>query len=468
MEIKSTDIKKYEKLNKEELPRDDISETGLVGTLLIHPEFILKNNYIKPRMFYNRELGCIYNIISELYVKGITEIDTFMLINEIENNKNYKKVIDDFLKQENIKSIEDYLEDYLKPIARDDIKEYELLANKVITASFKRESYIKLNILQENIVNSKEDINNINYNMQQEITNFSKVYICDKEILTLGEQVDKIWEGIVSKRNNGYFGFPSKFDKINDYFTYEKTELVIIGAPRKTGKTHFLSNEAWEKAIAGVPSLYIDREMSTENHMIRLLSYLTGIDNKKVKSGDLSLKEEKLIKEKLEYIKTLPYTHIYKPITDESEMFMNIKSLKLKHGIEFLVYDYIKANDGSDGDKEYQKLGRMTDWLKNDIAGSLNLAVLSAGQMDDNGTKMADSQKIARNCSTVAFLTRKSKEEFVNDGKDCGNMKLRVSASRNGEFMTEDEYINLMLYGNQCRMEQAKIPFSQGDDNIPY
>jgi hypothetical protein len=150
-----------------------------------------------------------------------------------------------------------------------------------------------------------------------------------------------------------------------------------------------------------------------------------------------------------------------------SEMYMTVKSLKLKHGIEFLVYDYVKANDGSDSDKEHQKLGRLTDWLKNDIAGSLDLAVLGACQMDRNGTKVADSSKIERNCSTLAYITRKAKEEIIADSRDAGNLKLRVTFNRNGAIMDDGEYINLTLDGDKCRIEQSKIPFTS-KDGIPY
>ena len=264
--MKSKEIKAFEKNNNISLPKDTISETGLIGTLLEKPEFILKSDYIKPSMFYNRELGCVYHIISEFYSKGITEIDTFMLLSEIENNNNYKKA---FEENDNIKNIDDYLED-LRFVARSSQEEYDILAKNVISASFKRDSYIKLNMLSKDILESKEDINKVNYDLQQQIADFSKVYICNEEVLTLGEQVDKIWDNIVGKRNNGFFGFPSKFSELNRYMTYEKTELSMIASPGKTGKSQFLANETWNMVLNGVPSLYIDRELSTENHMIRL------------------------------------------------------------------------------------------------------------------------------------------------------------------------------------------------------
>lgn len=462
--IKSKDIQRYERLNDIELPKDTISETGVIGTLLVHPEFIYKSEYLKPDQFYNRELACVYHIIKTLSDKGIVEIDNFLIIAEIEGNAAKKNLINEY--QDISKDVCAWL-DNLRLVARADIESYELISKNVVSNAFKRDSYIKLREMANSVLESKEDINATNFKLQQEIADFSKIYICNEEVKTLGEQADKIWEDIMSKRDSGFFGFPSIFSEFNRYATYEKTELALIGAPAKTAKSQILSNEIWNLAINGVPSLYIDRELSTENHMLRMLAYLTGIENRKIKMGELSLKENLLIKEKLEVIKKLPFTHIYKPMTDMSEMYMIIKNLKLKHGIEFVVYDYIKANDGSDGDKEYQKLGRLADWLKNDIAGSLDLAVLGACQMDREGKRIADSSKIERNCSTLSYVNRKTKEEIIADGVDGGNLKLRVAFNRNGAIMEEGERINLTLDGDRCRVVQAKIPF-KNDEGLPY
>jgi len=39
--MKTEDIKRFEKLHKIDLPKDTISETGVIGTILMHPEFYL-------------------------------------------------------------------------------------------------------------------------------------------------------------------------------------------------------------------------------------------------------------------------------------------------------------------------------------------------------------------------------------------------------------------------------------------
>ena len=90
--MKIDDIRQFEKDKGIDLPKDELSEDGLIGTILMHPEFILKSDYIKPNFFSRKELACIYYIVSEFYKKGIIEIDTFMIATEIEKNKSFMSI----------------------------------------------------------------------------------------------------------------------------------------------------------------------------------------------------------------------------------------------------------------------------------------------------------------------------------------------------------------------------------------
>ena len=111
--------------------------------------------------------------------------------------------------------------------------------------------------------------------------------------------------------------------------------------------------------------------------------------------------------------------------------------------------------------KEHQALGSITDKLKNAICGELDLAGLGSAQLDRLGTKISDSAKVERYASTICYLHRKTQEEIARDGKESGNMKLSVSFNRNGGMTEENEYINLSMIGDLCRVSQAKVPFTQ-------
>ena len=71
------------------------------------------------------------------------------------------------------------------------MEEYELLAKNILSASFKRDSYIKLHMMSKEILDSTEDINTVNYKMQNDISKFASIYICNKEIKTLGRNLGR-------------------------------------------------------------------------------------------------------------------------------------------------------------------------------------------------------------------------------------------------------------------------------------
>lgn len=465
--MKANDIIKYEKLHNIDLPKDTASETGVIGTLLLHPEFIYKSEYLKPNQFYNRELASVYHIIKSLKDKGINEIDNYLIITTIEGNKGVKNILNQY--EEISKDINEWLDD-LKLVSRSDLESYELICKNVVSNAFKRDSYIKLREMANKVLESKDDINKINFKIQTDITKFADEYIINTDIKPMGEKVDNIWGLIISRRNNsGFAGIPSKYKDLNQYFTYENGELVVIGGRAKSGKSMFFLNEAIHKVENGVPTAIFDTEMSDERWLVRFLALKSGVEIKKIKNGDYSLKEEKLIEEAREWLKNKPLVHIYDTEWTKDKIYMCAKELKQSMNLGFLVYDYIKVDDTSGLDsKEHNILGDMTNFLKNKVGGALDIPVLAGGQMSPKEQRLADSDKINRYASTIAYWIHKTKEEMINDGADSGNCKFFIDYNRNGTQMEEDEYLNFSFDGNLARIEQAKKFYNIEGGNLPY
>ena len=89
--------------------------------------------------------------------------------------------------------------------------------------------------------------------------------------------------------------------------------------------------------------------------------------------------------------------------------------------------------------------------------GSFGCVVTATG-------KIADSARIGRNVSTVAFLQAKTPQEIEADGEECGNTKLRVGINRNGRQHSDSEYIDLKFTGNLIRYDSAK----QHTEEMPF
>lgn len=429
------------------------SESGVIGTLIYHPEFVLHTDWLKPGQFYNVENGCIYWAIQELYKDGITNIDAYNLSNKLQSHYGVQKTIEKY----NLPAVQEFVELY-KEIARHSFEEYLMLAKNITTLSFKRDLVKLLNQSISECYHSDNDLNELSGFVYGELDKLTQRYIASTEVTILGENIDDIWQEIVDRRtDNGLFGIPSKYNMFNEYFTYEPGELVVVQAKYKQGKSILLMNEAVHKLRNGVSTLVVDSEMPTRLYVERLLSHLSGVDMHRIKSGRYSESEEQKIRESLTWLKEQPFVHIYDPNMTDEKLYSICKMLKYKMGLAFVVYDYLKSNKENTGDN-YNVLGAKCDFLKNNIAGELDLAVLAACQLNRNG-EVADSIKINRYLSVGIKWEVKSQEMIAKDGMQCGNAFAKVYVNRLGRQMPEDdedEYIDFIFDGDTMTISEAE------------
>ena len=249
----------------------------------------------------------------------------------------------------------------------------------------------------------------------------------------------------------------------------EPGELVVLAAPAKGAKSMFMLNEAVDMARMGKSILYIDSELSDRLFTIRLLSHLTGIEFRRVKSGNYSPEEANSIRAGLDTIKSLNFYHIYMPIFEQQGIYTAVKKVnhRLRESqsgkLDVLIVDYLKSSGDTDAYATYAELGRLADLIKNDIAGAMGISALAAAQLTSTG-RLADSAKIARNASTILYLEDKSQEEIETDGIECGNKKLVVKLNRNGMQHVEGEYIDIAFDGDRIMLTEAK----QHIPDLPY
>ena len=230
-------------------------------------------------------------------------------------------------------------------------------------------------------------------------------------------------------------------------------DLIIVCARAKMGKSVILTN--WAKRFSiddGLPVLYIDTEMTSEEQEDRLVSILTQIPVSEIMTGLFAVDTEhgtakekiEKIKNAIEQIKSSPYYHVYMPNFSAEKVTALAKQYKAKHNIQALFMDYIKipASQGNSLQqiKEYQALGFFTSTLK-DIAGTLKIPVYSAVQEnrnDEKGTEkgagnVAGSDRILQLATKLMFLYAKTDEQIARDTTLLGNRHLKIAYQRNGE-----------------------------------
>jgi hypothetical protein len=226
-------------------------------------------------------------------------------------------------------------------------------------------------------------------------------------------------------------GFPILDDRIDGFID---GTLNVIAAYKKGGKSCMSMCIALHAAFKlGIPILYVDTEMSSEQVYPRMLSRLTRIPEKRIKRGQIADNEREILTLASKALTTKgKYFHKYMPGFTLDAVVALIKKYHSKYGIGLVIFDYIKSGAQEDFSniKEYQLLGNTTITLK-DLSGILNIPILAAVQRGRSGD-IADSDRIARYADTVIILEEKTKEEVEKLGFQGGLHKFVIRHSRRG------------------------------------
>lgn len=432
--------------------KDIAAEGGVIATILYHPEFVMHTDWLKTQHFTQRENAAIYWAVNELYKKGITNIDTLNLNNQLNSVESVKKL----MTKHNLADISKFME-LSQYACRNTVEEYVALCKTVTTLAYKREVFKRCNQIQQNCFSENMTLQEIDNSTHKILNDLTEEFLFSSEIKTVGEEVDDLLQQIRDRQNEDGYGLPSKFKIYDRYFRFEPGELIVVASRMKAGKSALLTNEALDKAINGVPTLIIDSEMDDRMWYTRVLSSLTQIPVRRIKEGHWSIKEENDIKKANKTLKKLPIVHKYMPVVDMDEVFAMCKILKYKMGLQFLCFDYIKAND-LDASALSNKMGAITDMLKNEIAGNLGLCVLAACQLN-RGMEISSSDKIAMYASTVVMWRFKTSSEIADDGGlQYGNIYTRIDLNRNGEMQDADEWMSLNFHGETMTILDCPQP----------
>lgn len=396
---------------------------------------------------YNMENRCLLWAIRSLVQDGIEKIDAVNLSAMLSSNTAVKKKI----KEYNIGEIEDFIA-MSSYAARHTIEEYKLLVKRVVTLSYKRDLLKTLEEVKALALNDSAQLTEIDAMVSSKLNELTQSYIVANEVENYGEKIDEIWEEI-KKRRQVTDAIPNKYPLLGQYFSFEPGELYLISARMKMGKSALFLNYAQYLCEAGVPTLYLDTEMSDVRFSERLISNISGVEVSKVRDGNYSREEESRIMAAIQRIKKYPFVHLFIPDFTDEQVFAVIKILKYKMNLKFVIYDYIKGNTTSSSEL-YNILGARCDKLK-EIAGIENIPILAGAQLNREN-RVADSDKLERYVTVSMYWRQKTQEEEDEEGPECGNFCMNVALNRMGEQMDSDEKINFKFDGNRMRITEAK------------
>lgn len=430
------------------------AEATVIATALKHPEFTLHSDMLKPGYFYNTENGCLLWAIQELYKRGIDTIDALNLKNILESNPSVSNV----MKSRNITDINTYI-DLSRLTARDTIEEYMLAVQDVVTMAYKRDMYKTLTTLNNQCLDEKVDLRTLETNINKDINAVTEKFITSNEMALFGDAVDELWHQIENERNeDGSYGVPTIFPTLTKRgLVHEKGELILLMAQRKVGKSTMLLNDCIEQLKHGMGCIYHDTEMSDKLFMIRMLANVSGVEQIKIKKGSYNNSEAKALKEAMEWIKQQRFIHIFAPVFNEMEIYNQYKIFMYKYGSDIIgYYDYFKGNEKGAAEN-YNQLGNNINFMKNEVAGELEIPIMAAAQLNRDG-KVADSYKLEMYASAGITYKAKTSQEILDcGGLKAGNCTLHLDFARSAEPMGDDEILHISVDGARMRVKEAEV-----------
>lgn len=164
---------------------------------------------------------------------------------------------------------------------------------------------------------------------------------------------------------------------------FKKHQLILVAGTPASGKTTLVTNVMERSALTNKGAHVIfSLEMSSEEIVTKMITSLSGVNARKIDSGDLGDEDWPLIVLAVEKIKDMNF-HVYdKGAISTSFMRSKLSSIKKKHGeIACIAVDYIQIMGGEKAESETVKVSTISGQLKA-IAKDYNCPMIALSQLN--------------------------------------------------------------------------------------
>ena len=295
-------------------------------------------------------------------------------------------------------------------------------------------------------------VNDFVENAEKNILNVSKSRKTS-EFRTVREVLDKAQNDleVLAKNKGGVTGLTTGLVDLDNLTNgFSPTQLVIVAARPAVGKTAFALNIACAAAKSTKKNIAIfSLEMPAEQLIMRMISSLGQIDNKKLQTGRLENEDWRRVNEAVSQLAdTNIYFHDAGGIT-AGEIKAKCRRLStMGEGLGLVIIDYLQLIDSSSrySNSRQQEVSEISRNFKT-MALELEVPVIALSQLSRNVEKREDkkpvlsdlreSGSIEQDADIVAALHAPQVETPVDDNLPVP-IQLIILKHRNGPIATID------------------------------
>jgi len=289
----------------------------------------------------------------------------------------------------------------------------------------------------------------------------------------LKKAIDQIEQ--IQAQESDLTGVPTGFTELDRLTSgFQKSDLIIVAARPGMGKTAFTLAVARNAAILGNKAIAIfSLEMSSLQLTNRLISGETELPAEKLRKGNLEPHEWTQLNHRISDLEDAKLFIDDTPAINIFQLRAKCRRLKMQHGIDMIIIDYLQLMSGIDNSKtgnRQEEISIISRSLKS-IAKELEIPVIALSQLSravetrsgDKKPQLSDlreSGAIEQDADMVMFLYRPDYygiTEDANGQSTEGLTHLIISKHRNGATM-EIPIRFIKTYAKFINFELSEMP----------
>ncbi|MCJ7691446.1 MAG: replicative DNA helicase [Clostridiaceae bacterium] len=415
------------------LPYNLEAEQSIIGSMLIDKTAISRAvEILNTEDFYRDSHKVIFNAIFELYQKD-TPIDMITLLEHLRSSEKLEASGGITYISEISNSVPSTanLSSYIK------IVDDKSILRKLIRASTE---------IMENCYNKQDNVEAVMDLAEQKVFNIAERKN-SSELEPMNTVLERGFLEIERIFNNKgeTTGISSGFPELDDKTAgFQKGDMILIAARPSMGKTTFALNLAEYAALRGGKSIAIfSLEMSKEQLSYKLLCSEANVDMSKLRHGALEDRDWENIAKASGPLAAAKIFIDDTAGTSVMDMRSKCRKLKMEHGIDMIVIDYLQLMSGSNTESRQQEVSEISRSIKA-LAKEMECPVIALSQLSRAPEQRADhrpmlsdlreSGSIEQDADVVMFLYRD--EYYDAETEDKNIAELIIAKQRNGPIGT--------------------------------
>ena len=388
-------------------PQDLDAEKSLLGAVLISDDVISDIvEILKPNDFYDKRHASIFSAMLSLYEQH-KPIDLYTLTAALRSKKSLTEVGGAVYLTE----LTNYVPTAAHATAYADIIDKASTRRKLIKtgAEITAKAYAEDQDIEEMLGEAEKSLFAVSDGTIK--TDFESL----EDILS--DAFDRLEE--LHKNKGALRGLKSGFrDLDNKTAGFQKGDLIIIGARPAMGKTTLAQNLAYNAATINKKTvLFFSLEMAQNELVDRMISDVSGVDNWKIRTGNISDEDFTKIGEAMGEMGEAPILFSDTSSITILELRNKARRAAHDHNLGLIIVDYLQLMQGSDryAGNRVQEVTEISRGLKL-LARELEVPVIALAQLNRGVTDrenprpvlsdLRESGSIEQDADLVMFLHR--------------------------------------------------------------